>query len=60
MVGTVISKKYSTYSVLSDGVIYNTLISGILKFRGRVYVGDEVIFLTPIILLKALFLDIHF
>ncbi len=43
MVGTVISKKYSTYSVLSDGVIYNALISGILKFKGHVYVGDEVI-----------------
>lgn len=44
MVGTVISKKYSTYSVLSDGVIYNASIRGTLKFRGHVYVGDEVIF----------------
>lgn len=44
MIGTVISKKYSTYSVLSDGVIYNTSIRGTLKFKGRVYVGDEVIF----------------
>ncbi|MBQ6920416.1 MAG: ribosome small subunit-dependent GTPase A [Bacilli bacterium] len=44
MVGTVISKKYSTYSVLSDGVIYNASIRGTLKFRGHVYVGDEVFF----------------
>lgn len=44
MIGTVISKKYSTYSVLSDGVIYNASIRGTLKFKGRVYVGDEVIF----------------
>ena len=44
MVGTVISKKYSTYSILSDGVIYNASIRGTLKFRGHVYVGDEVFF----------------
>ena len=44
MFGTVISKKYSTYSVLSDGVIYNASIRGTLKFKGRVYVGDEVYF----------------
>ena len=44
MVGTVISKKYSTYSILSDGVIYNASIRGTLKFKDHVYVGDEVIF----------------
>ena len=44
MIGTVISKKYSTYSILSDGVIYNASIRGTLKFKGRVYVGDEVYF----------------
>ena len=44
MVGTVILKKYSTYSILSDGVIYNASIRGTLKFRGHVYVGDEVMF----------------
>lgn len=44
MIGTVISKKYSTYSILSDGVIYNASIRGSLKFKGHVYVGDEVYF----------------
>lgn len=44
MIGTVISKKYSTYSILSEGVIYNASIRGSLKFKGHVYVGDEVYF----------------
>ena len=44
MLGTVISKKYSMYSVISNGVIYNCSIRGTLKFKGRVYVGDEVYF----------------
>lgn len=53
MVGTVISKKYSTYSVLSDGVIYNASIRGTLKFRGHVYVGDEVIFSDTYYIIEA-------
>ena len=44
MVGTVISKKYGTYSILSDGTIYNATIRGSLKLKDHIYVGDEVYF----------------
>lgn len=42
MIGTVVSKKYGMYVVNSDGVFYNASIRGTLKFKDRVYVGDEV------------------
>lgn len=55
MVGTVISKKYSTYSILSDGVIYNASIRGTLKFKGHVYVGDEVSFTDSNYIIESVF-----
>ena len=53
MVGTVISKKYSTYSILSEGIIYNASIRGTLKFKGHVYVGDEVVFTDTNYIIEA-------
>ena len=55
MVGTVISKKYSTYSILGDGVIYNASIRGTLKFKGHVYVGDEVSFTDSNYIIESVF-----
>ena len=53
MVGTVISKKYSTYSILSEGIIYNASIRGTLKLKGHVYVGDEVVFTDTNYIIEA-------
>lgn len=44
MIGTVVSKKYGMYVINSDGVFYNASIRGTLKFKDRLYVGDEVYF----------------
>ena len=43
MEGIIVSIKYGMYSVESDGVIYNTSPRGLLKYRGKLYVGDKVI-----------------
>lgn len=40
--GIVVSKRYGLYTVLSEGVFYNTSIKGILKFKNQLYVGDKV------------------
>ena len=42
MIGTVVSIKYGVYSINVGGVIYNTSPTGILKFKEKIYVGDEV------------------
>lgn len=42
MIGTIVGKKYGTYTVLSDGVFYNASVRGTLKFKDHLYVGDEV------------------
>ena len=43
MEGIVISNRYGVYSVLSNGVIYNCSLKGLLKFKNKIYVGDRVI-----------------
>ncbi len=43
MEGIVISNRYGVYSVLSDGVIYNCSLKGLLKFKNKIYVGDRVV-----------------
>ncbi len=42
MNGVVISKRYGIYTVNVNGVLYNASIRGSLKFKDRIYVGDEV------------------
>ena len=44
MIGTIVSKKYGMYVVNSEGVLYNASVRGTLKFKDRLYVGDEVYF----------------
>ena len=43
MEGIIISNRYGVYSVLSNGVIYNCSLKGLLKFKNKIYVGDRVI-----------------
>ena len=42
MEGTIVSIKYGVYVVNCDGVLYNTSPRGLLKFKGKLYVGDRV------------------
>ena len=41
--GVIVSIKYGTYLVNSNGVIYQTSPRGLLKFKGKLYVGDKVL-----------------
>lgn len=41
--GVIVSIKYGTYLVNSNGVIYQTSPRGLLKFKGKLYVGDNVL-----------------
>ena len=44
MEGIVVSIKYGVYVVRdNDGILYNTSPRGLLKFKGKIYVGDRVI-----------------
>ena len=43
MEGIIVSIKYGMYTVESNGVLYNTSPRGLLKFKGKLYVGDKVI-----------------
>ena len=43
MEGTIVSIKYGVYVVSCDGVLYNTSPRGLLKFRGKLFVGDKVV-----------------
>ena len=43
MEGIIVSIKYGMYAVESDGVIYNTSPRGSLKFKDKLYIGDQVI-----------------
>ena len=43
MEGTIVSIKYGVYVVSSGGVLYNTSPRGLLKFKGKLYVGDQVV-----------------
>ena len=43
MEGTIVSIKYGVYIVNCDGVLYNTSPRGLLKYKGKLYVGDKVI-----------------
>ena len=42
MKGIIVSSRYSLYQVMSDGVIYNVSVRGLIKSREKVVVGDEV------------------
>lgn len=42
MDGIIVSIKYGTYTILSEGVFYNTSPKGLLKFKNKLYVGDKV------------------
>ena len=41
--GIIVSIKYGTYSVYSDGIIFNSTPRGTLKFKDRLVVGDHVL-----------------
>ena len=42
MEGIIVSIKYGVYTVNVDGVLYNTSPRGLLKLKGKLYVGDRV------------------
>ena len=43
MEGTIVSIKYGVYVVNCDSVLYNTSPRGLLKYKGKLYVGDKVL-----------------
>ena len=43
MEGTIVSIKYGVYVVNCDNVLYNTSPRGLLKYKGKLYVGDRVV-----------------
>ncbi len=43
MKGIIVSIKYGVYVVNCDNILYNTSPRGLVKFKDKIYVGDEVI-----------------
>ena len=43
MKGIIVSIKYGVYVVSCDNILYNTSPRGLVKFKDKIYVGDEVI-----------------